>query len=311
MNNTEKYIEENKKVFSLKNKFVRNHTSTPKTIIGGSLFNTLKYHFKSCVRFILYFPLVLYQGKNFLKKTFSLKGTKKKNKALIIGNGPSQGYLSCSELDNFVKLGGETFGINSWHQNEELSKHVPTWMVFSDPLTFKTNEPGANEIINYIKKNSKIKIIVPSSDIKLIQSLGFKNEIFCFIDLELSIWKNINPLLPRGYTSSTIYKALAWSIYLDYNTIGVIGMDNTLPRNIYNDRDNRVHFYRHYAGKEDCLVDASKYHLNVASFYYDVFEIFYHLEYFPNKNVRNLDPFSLTDRFKKIDKEEFFKIKKN
>jgi len=51
---------------------------------------------------------------------------------------------------------------------------------------------------------------------------------------QLSIWKNINPLMPRGYMSITLYKALAWCIYLGYKSIGVLGMDNTLPKNIYN-----------------------------------------------------------------------------
>ena len=40
--------------------------------------------------------------------------------------------------------------------------------------------------------------------------------------------------------SITLYKALAWSIYLGYRSIGVLGMDNTLPRNIYNDDQNRA-----------------------------------------------------------------------
>ena len=44
------------------------------------------------------------------------------------------------------------------------------------------------------------------------------------------------------------------------------------------------------------LVDVS-YHSTVASYYFDVFKIFHHLEYFPKKNIFNLDQYSLTDRF--------------
>lgn len=55
----------------------------------------------------------------------------------------------------------------------------------------------------------------------------------------------------------------------------------------------------------------NNYHSNAASYYYDAFKIFYHLEYFPQKNIVNLDPYSLTDRFRKINKSDFLKIISN
>jgi hypothetical protein len=190
---------------------------------------------------------------------------------------------------------------------------VPSWILFSDPLSFDKRErpPNTDSLMNYLKNNSSIKIIVPTHMIKTLQNNGIINQIFCFVDLELSIWKNINPLFPRGYMSLTLYKALAWSIHLGYKSIGVIGMDNTLPKNIYNNEDNRVHLLANQAGIDDCLVDVSSYHSNVASYYYDVFKIFHHLGYFPNNNIFNLDPYSLTDRFRKVKKKDFFEDKIN
>jgi hypothetical protein len=311
MDSTEKYIADNKKAFSTKNRRKKNHLSKPKANVGGSFFNLFKFHFKSCIRSILFYPFALYQGRGFLGKTLSLSGSAINRRALVIGNGPSQGYLEATELNNFVKEGGETLCVNSWYANEKLSNHVPSWMLFSDPLTFDKKEPHTEKLINYLKNNSSIKIIVPTNMIKKIQDNGLKNQIFCFVDLELSIWRSINPLFPRGYMSLTLYKALAWSIYLGYNSIGVIGMDNTLPKNIYNNEENRVHFIANQAGTDDCLVDVSSYHSNVASYYYDVFKIFHHLEYFPNKNIFNLDPYSLTDRFRKVNKKNFFEEKIN
>ena len=99
-------------------------------------------------------------------------------------------------------------------------------------------------------------------------------KFFVSVDIELSIWKNINPLMPRVGMSITLYKALAWCIYLGYKSIGVLGMDNTLPKNIYNNNNNKVHLLESYAGTEDCLVDVSSYHSNVASYYFDVFKFF-------------------------------------
>jgi len=308
MNSTEKYIANNKKVFSTK-KRKKNHTSKPKAFIGGSFFNLFKYHLKSCIRTILYYPVALYVGKNLLRKTLTLADSASNRRALVIGNGPSQGYLEASELNNSVKEGGETFCVNSYFVNKKLSEHVPSWIVFSDTFTFEKRQADSGELINYLKNNSSIKIIVPTAMIKELQEMGLKNQIYCFVDVELSILKGINPLFPRGYMSLTLYKALAWSIYLGYKSIGVIGMDNTLPRNIYNTEDNRVHVIANQAGTDDCLYDVSSYHSNVASYYYDVFKIFHHLEYFPNKNIFNLDPYSLTDRFRKVKKEDFFEDK--
>jgi len=308
VNSTEKYIADNKKVFSTKTR-KKNHTSKPKAFIGGSFFNLFKYHLKSCIKTILYYPVALYVGKNLLRKTLTLADSASNRRALVIGNGPSQGYLEASELNNFVKEGGETFCVNSYYINKKLSEHVPSWILFSDPFTFVKKEPNTVELINYLKNNSSIKIVVPTTMIKELQEMGLKNQIYCFVDLELSIFEGINPLFPRGYMSLTLYKALAWSIYLGYKSIGVIGMDNTLPRNIYNNEDNRVHVIANQAGTDDCLIDVSSHHSNVASYYYDVFKIFHHLKYFPNKNIFNLDPYSLTDRFRKVKKEDFFEDK--
>lgn len=311
MNNTEKYIADNQRAFSTKKRRKKNHTSNPKAYVGVSFFNLFKFHFKSCVRSLLFYPLALYEGGGFLSKTLSLSSSASNRSALVIGNGPSQGYLEASELNNFVKQGGETFCVNSWNLSVKLSEHVPSWMVFSDPFTFDKKEPNADKLIDYLKNNSSIKIIVPTNMIKTIQEIGLLNQIFCFVDVELSIWKSINPLFPRGYMSLTLYKALAWSIYLGYKSIGVIGMDNTLPRNIYNNEDNRVHLIENNAGTDDSLIDVSTYHSNVASYYYDVFKIFHHLSYFPNSNIFNLDPYSLTDRFRKVKKKDFFEEKIN
>ena len=129
MNPTEKYIADNKRVFLTKNKRRKNHLTKPKAFIGGSFINLFKYHLKSCIRSIIYYPYALYEGRGFLRKTMSLSGLASNRRALVIGNGPSQGYLEASELNNFVKEGGETYCVNHWHVNEKLYNHVPSWML--------------------------------------------------------------------------------------------------------------------------------------------------------------------------------------
>jgi hypothetical protein len=41
------------------------------------------------------------------------------------------------------------------------------------------------------------------------------SDIYCIVDLELIISRNTHPLLPRGYLSMILYKALAFAIYLN------------------------------------------------------------------------------------------------
>ena len=306
MDTTKEYLSHHKKIFSLKNKIKKKHKK-PQKLVGWSLLRLIKHHFKSMIRTIIYFPISLFQGREYLKKTWLIKSSYKNKKALVIGNGPSQGILSVKELDNFVKSGGETFCVNYWNQNKKLSNHIPTWMVFSDSTTFDIKNSKGVDLINYLNKNQRIKIIIPAHYVELIKKTGLKNELYCFIDVELSVWKNINPLLPRGYLSMTLYKALAWAVFLNYKIIGVIGMDNTYAKSIYNNDKNLLQRLDVLSGASQCLIDLSQYYSNVASNLDDVVRLFYHLEYFPQKNIVNLDSYSLTDRFKKLDKKKFFR----
>ena len=317
MNVTKKYINHHKNFFSLKkNKILLSSKRKvilklfkKRRLVGWSLFRLFKYHIKLFFLCIIFLPKVIYDGRNFLKKTWAIRNSSNKKRALVIGNGPSQGYLTSKELDKFVKTGGETFCINYWQQNKSLSLHIPNWMVFSDPATFNGKTAQSYSLIQYLKKNSAIKIIIPTSQIKSIKKLGLKNNIYCFVDLELSLCRNIHPLLPRGYLSMTLYKALAFAIYINYKTIGIIGMDNTYPRNIYNDEKNRIFNLETHAGTKDYRIDVSASYYNVSAWIDELVRVFHHLEYFPNQNIVNLDPYSLTDRFKKIKKKVFFNLK--
>jgi hypothetical protein len=87
----------------------------------------------------------------------------------------------------------------------------------------------------------------------------------------------------------------------------IIWIDNTYPRNIYVDKKNRIFNVETHAGMRYLSYEISKHYYNIASLLEDLSRFFYHLEYFPNKNILNLDTYSLTDRFKKVSKKSFFK----
>ena len=86
MDNTEKYIDNHKRVFALKNKRNKNHTVKPKYLAGGSIYALVKYHLKSIVRTLIYYPSALINFRKFFFKVWKMKGIAKNRKAIVFGN---------------------------------------------------------------------------------------------------------------------------------------------------------------------------------------------------------------------------------
>ena len=74
-----------------------------------------------------------------------------------------------------------------------------------------------------------------------------RSRITGITDEEIRIFGNTSPVFPRGYVSMTLFKALALALFIDYDSIFVLGMDNTYPRNLYCDTHNRVMRLEHHA----------------------------------------------------------------
>jgi hypothetical protein len=307
MNSTEKYIDENEKVLSLHREAMV--CDSARKNVGWSLSGLLLKNIKMILSSVKHYPIAVWKGRKFFLKTITIKGTKKEKRALIIGNGPSQGMLSSTYLENFVKSGNEIFCVNNWHLNEDLRECVPTWMVFSDPYTFSEKNSKAIGLIDYIRARPAINLVIPSIWVEAVSRMGFINSIYTFVDVELTFSGNINPLLPRGYISMTLYKALAWALHLGYKEIGVIGMDNTYVRNMYCDKDNRMLNLETHAGIDDYVCDQSAFYPTIACALEDIYRLFKDLECFPESGVVNLDSYSLTDRFVKTNPNDFFGIK--
>lgn len=300
---TRDYIENHEKVFSLEKKVLT--ASKSKDVYGWNMSSVLKYNFKSILKALVKYPLEVFQARLYLKKTSTLKNNSQYRRALVIGNGPSQNFLTVQQLNEFKSLGGETICVNYWQDNDFLAKHIPSWMIFSDPATFDLHSAKAQNLVDYIIQNPSVKLSVPASLLSTLNVLNIKNDTYCFIDTELSIWKNIHPLFPRGYISMTLYKALAWAVYLGFSEIGIIGMDNTYPRNLYNDRNNHVCNLETHSGETDYLVDNSALYPSVSARLYELSRLFHNLKYFPKEKIYNLDLYSLTDEYKKIEIDDY------
>ena len=97
-----------------------------------------------------------------------------------------------------------------------------------------------------------------SKDFKLFVPLGFKKKlskklkntkIIEFADIQ-NIYSNNtkNPLLPYGYYTLSVYKALSVCLWLGYKKIYICGIDNNWFKSLYSNKQNELytidnHFY--------------------------------------------------------------------
>ena len=305
---TEKYRLENEYVLSLERAVLDGKKQ--KKIIGWSLRRLLKHHIASAINCSIRLPLEYVTLGSGIFKSARLRGTKGDSQALVIGNGPSQGFICAEQLNRFISKGGETVVLNYWFLNKDLAGHSPTWAIFSDPKTFHFSEELRDSLCENLSRSKSTRVLAPASlkkDIRDSKVPGLLERTAFFIDTELSMSRNISPLFPRGYISMTLYKALAWAVFLEYRKIGVIGMDNTYPRNIYNDADNRLLRLELHAQTQDKVFDQSLlYDGGVAAALDRLTRLFFDLQKFPTDKIFNLDPYSLTDRFQKIEISSFF-----
>jgi hypothetical protein len=246
-------------------------------------------------------------GRKWLAMTSALKGRGRLVNAIVIGNGPSQGYLDEGSLSEFKKNGGEIICINLWTDNEVFSHILPNYMVVSDSRMFTADLPEIlqkkqEKLLIVVNANRSIKIICPLNRCDELSKIFGEDRIIGFVDQELRMWtRSTNPLCPRGYVSMTLYKALALAIWFDYRTIYVIGMDNTYPRNIYCDKNNKFISHELHAIAADFVVDQSAVYKCVGDGLTELARLFHDARKFKARKIINLDPYSLTDAFEKSD----------
>jgi hypothetical protein len=310
MSETEKYIKQYENAFNLrKTEFSE---VQQKKFILDNIFSLLKFRIVTLISAVLQYMVHLWKYREHIGNIFRQKQSGQGRDVLIIGNGPSQGLLDLEFLNSFSKNGNDTMAINYWHLNKDLSKHIPTYMVFSDRASFDESKMKnkAKGLIEFLSKN-KINIVAPVNqlkDIKNIKKLK-ENKFHGFVDVEFKGWDNIHPAFPRGYISMTMYKMLAFAIYKKYDNIYIIGMDNTYIRTLFNDYNNKLWDVEVHAGDENWLHRLNGYD-SIASRLQDLLYLFSDLRKFKQDNIYNIDPYSLVDQFEKKDLVAEFKSNK-
>ena len=242
------------------------------------------------------------------RKTFLLKNLNRNKKVLILGNGQSQDYLSKNNLKLLVKNNFHLIVVNYWNLNKKFKEIIPNYIVISDRriLNYEREENTFyrknRNLIKYLRLNKSIKIICPFLHIHLVNKYIEKTRIIGFCDTELrSFYSNVNPLLPRGYLSSTVYKAIAMALWFSYKEIYLLGLDNTYPRDLYSDKNNSILSLENHAGTKNFILDMTNLYGSFSDVLIEISYLFKDIEKFSKfKNIYNLDIYSLTNVFKKF-----------
>ena len=237
-------------------------------------------------------------------KTRCVRNSKTDRDVLLVGNGPSKGFLDTQELREFRHSGGEIIGVNYWPEDQRLGTVEPDFLVVSDPSTLnpkvkRDRIAQKNDTLErYLLAHDSVGIIAPFARVNEFSVLFGGHRVWGFCDRKSPrSLRIISPLLPRSYSSMTLYKALALTVFMGYKRIFVIGMDNTYPRDIYVSPANVVLNIERHSG-ESTYVNPLP-HRSVAARLRGFARLFEDAGLFSKYPIWNLDPFSLTDAFAK------------
>lgn len=260
---------------------------------------------------LIKFPLTLFYeyvfGFSNLIATFKLRNIYKGKKAIILGSGPSLNFISTKQLNLFKKSGNHIYALNYWNENTHHNNVVPNFLCFSDPNIFNRSKDNFffKKKDNFLKKyllKTKINLLVPIRLYKSLENEKINNKKISFVDTELRFWSSFtNPLLPRGYISSSFMKALSIALWFGYSKIYIIGFDNTYHRDIFCSEDNKIYNYEHHTNKKyNYLQDYSEIYEDIADLLNEISQIYYDIRKFKKYNqIINLDPYSTNTNFKK------------
>jgi hypothetical protein len=105
----------------------------------------------------------------------------------------------------------------------------------------------------------------------------------------------------------SFFNALSIGLFMGYKKIYFLGLDNTYPRDVWVNKDNKLlnieRFANHYY-----LADQSKRYKSISDMYSEISTIFYSLNLYKKykDKIFNLDDYSLTNTFKKKNFKDIF-----
>ena len=265
---------------------------------------------------ITYFVYEIVSSPFIYIKLFKIRGIKKNKEVLIIAGGPSSNRLNVKDLEKFQKK-NDIFFINYFCINKKFKKIIPNYQVISDPNSLKLkknimlNSRRQLERIQNLKKfissNKNLKVFTPIKYAKELSAIINHNRIFGFCDSDLSYIYNFTvPILPRGYLSSTSFKAIAIASWMGYKKQYIIGLDHNYINNLRTGSNNEIFQIETHSYEKNILNDFTDCYGNLSDYVYDVYRLLYHLKRLTKKKeIYNLDNYSYTPGLKKIKSKKF------
>lgn len=236
----------------------------------------------------------------YLQAMKKLRGSGVGTPAVVLGGGPSLKALAFENLQRFQREGGVVIVCNYFSELTEFESVVPDYWVLSDP--FHEQEPEFTNLLRRILDQS-VHVLVPENQYDFWRGHLGGSSISTFCDREIRSLvrkpRGVRPDRPRKYSSMTLYKALAIATWIDFDTIFVLGMDNTYPHDIFVDEKNELwQILVHAYGETERISRSSEYR-SLSDYLFEHAQLFRDLEFFPRTKVVNLDSHSLTDAFLK------------
>jgi hypothetical protein len=236
------------------------------------------------------------------------KGVKPSKKdAVIIGGGPS----FTDDLANSVLCNREMFdlfAINYYCENQHSDNMIPDYYVLSDPATFSSNDAHLQDknanLKKYLIRHASINLVIP---IQASESYYVNRARLKFDDRQSIGFNNIDPRYPRGYTSNTLFKALAVALKIGYKNIYIMGFDYNYPSKVYVDQNNEIFLLdqHHYGVTTYSLSDR---YVSVAHAMYSWSKDYYYLKHLKRDGVFNVTDSSLVDVFDRMGVKRFISI---
>lgn len=176
--------------------------------------------------------------------TRRLRGTKS-GEVLLIGNGPSAGGLTVSQVERFRRQGGKIAVMNSFYRST-LSKVVsPDYYFVVDPEFWKpSHEAHANfkeEFAQYVENfAAECTIVQPAGQIPILPT---KHE-YVFLDGRsvAGLIRIARPDKPWGLPASVAMLAIATLRFLGHSRIYFTGLDSNMHNHFFIDHKNEILF---------------------------------------------------------------------
>jgi hypothetical protein len=246
-------------------------------------------------------------SKDIIQQTAKLAKSGKGKTALVLGNGPSLDRLIPSQANLYFD---DIFVVNGFFDLRISKDLTPSYYCLSDPISLKElsdlDRNGGNRFREYLHQNADCVLLLPHTWIS--KDLNLPNKTVYFDDRERTFFSHsITPLKPRSYTSVTLYKALAFACYMEYENVYILGFDNTEFYSYVGGLNNKVtNSGMTYATRKNQIknlnenFDLPLFVSGMAGRMQSYAHLFGDLLSFSENPIINLDSSSLTDAFPKI-----------